>query len=89
MTKVTVHYPYQPDVIVSKDAFESNVGKELPLTNQATGEVGVAKVLAVGIDDTGITMTYETNMNFGMRLDNVSIVEEDLQIVVPLELPDE
>lgn len=91
MTKVTFHNEYNPDVIYSEDAFKSNIGKEILLTNTANGETGTALITAVEVDDTGITISYETDMNLGFRLDNFSVEADDLQIVVPisLDLPDE
>lgn len=89
MTKVTFYNEFGPDEVWSKDALDSNIGKELPLTNTATGETGVAKIVAVGVDDEGITVTYETDMNFGIRMDHFVVEPSDLEMVAPLELTDD
>lgn len=89
MTKVTFYNEFGPDEVWSKDALDSNIGKELPLTNTATGETGVAKIVAVGVDDEGITVTYETDMNFGIRMDHFVVEPPDLEMVAPLELTDD
>lgn len=89
MTMITFFNKFAPNEIVSKDALDSNVGKELPLTNTATGETGVAKIVAVSVDDEGITVTYETDMNFGIRMDHFSVEPPDLEMVALLELSDD
>ena len=71
--QVTFYNTFGPNEIVSKEALDSNVGKELPLTNTITGETGTAKILAVSVDDEGIYVTYETDMNFKMRIDHFSV----------------
>lgn len=86
MTIIKFSNQHNPDEIWSKDALDSNVGKELPLTNTATGETGVAKVLAVEVDDKGITVTYETDMNFGIRMDHFHVETPYLEEDDPMEL---
>lgn len=93
MTVVTFFNRHNPDEIWTKEALDSNVGKTLPLTNTATGETGEAKIVAVGVDDDGITVTYETDMNFSMRMDHFSVEvpqfeemtdDEELEVPKPL-----
>lgn len=73
MTLVTFFNRHNPDEVWSKEALDSNVGKTLPLTNTATGETGTAKIVGVDVNDEGITVTYETDMNFSMRMDHFSV----------------
>lgn len=89
MTKVTFYNEFNPDEVWSKDALDSNVGKTLPLINTVTGETGEAKVTAVEVDDKGIMVTYETDMNFGMRMDHFIVDPEDLLMRGSIGLPDE
>lgn len=88
MTIIKLSNEFGPNEVWSKNALDSNVGKELPLTNTATGETGVAKVLAVEVEDKGITVTYETDMNFGIRMDHFIVEPADLEMVAPLEVND-
>lgn len=73
MTIVIFFNRHDPDEIWTKEALDSNIGKTLPLTNTVTGETGEATILAVEVDDEGITVTYETDMNFKMRMDNFAV----------------
>lgn len=93
MTVVTFFNRHDPDEVWTKEALDSNVGKTLPLTNTITGETGEAKIVAVGVDDEGITVTYETDMNFAMRMDHFSVetpqfeeVTEPEELTVPKPL---
>lgn len=73
MTIVIFFNRHAPGEIWTKEALDSNIGKVLPLTNTITGEEGTATILAVEVDNEGITVTYETDMNFKMRMDNFAV----------------
>ena len=80
MTKVTFFNEFNPDERWTQDALDSNIGKELPLTNTITGETGTAKILDVKIDEMGVEVTYETDMNFKMRMDNFTIEPPEAEV---------
>lgn len=81
MTVVKFFNEFNPDEVWTKDALDSNIGKTLPLTNTITGETGEAKILAVEVKDNGVEVTYETDMNFKIRMDHFSIEPPETEIV--------
>jgi hypothetical protein len=75
MTIVKFWNAFKPGEILSKDALDSNIGKTLPIVNLITGEEGTGTIIAVEVGDNGFEVTYETDMNFNIRMDDFSVEE--------------
>ena len=66
--KITVFNANPPYTTVHPDAFKKAIGKTVPIRNTATGEIGECTILDVEVVDTGINVTYETDMNLGISI---------------------
>lgn len=74
--KVTFFNANPPGVIVAPDAFKKAIGQKVPITIPTTGETGEGTLLDVKIVDGGIEVTYETDMNFGIKINFPMSVEK-------------